>query len=98
MITQRYGNAKKIKKEVALTTIVAEAEEEYNLERGTKKNDTIFKRYQRMKLGVQNSPGSYKSPLHDVEQTIVEFALQRSLVNRPFDKVELIAFTNSLIQ
>jgi hypothetical protein len=41
--------------------------------------------------------GRTKSPLGDIEATLVEFALQRSLVKRPFSKQELIDFTNSLI-
>jgi len=42
-------------------------------------------------------PGQIKSPLHKIEDTIVEFALQRSLVKRPFNQEELIEFANSLI-
>ena len=43
-------------------------------------------------------PGVMKSPLHDVDDTVVELALQRALIKRPFDQEELIEFTNSMIK
>ena len=42
-------------------------------------------------------PGVMKSPLYNVEDTIVEFDLQWAIVQLPFDQKELIDFTNILI-
>ena len=97
-ITRRYIDAKKDNKKVSIRTIVHGCEDEYNLDRGQIKTNSIMRRCQRMRIRNPNLPGISCSPLHDVEQTIVEFALQRSLVNRPFNKSELISFANSLIE
>ena len=96
IITKRYVEAKKNSDKVNLKMIINRAECEYHLTLGTIKESRIKKRCQRtQKSGIL--PGQHKSPLHEIEDTIVEFALQRSLVKRPFNQEELIDFTNSLI-
>ena len=98
VITERYTEAKKGSGPVDLDKIVRTAEWEFNLSPGTIKKSRIIKRHERNKKTTGKlTNGRTKSPLDDIEATLVEFALQRSLVKRPFSKQELIDFTNSLI-
>ena len=43
-------------------------------------------------------PDQIEYLLHDIEETIIEFALKRSPIWYPFRKEELIDFSNNLIK
>ena len=75
MITRRYLDSKVKKPKVSLSAIIKETELEYYSDPGSIKPSTIWKRLHRLKNISQDLPGLLKSPLHDVEPTLVAIAL-----------------------
>lgn len=91
-ITNCYSGAKKISNKVNVNLITNRVEYEYHLTPCKIKQSRIIKRYQRTKHNEEKLICQNKSTLHEIEDTIVEFALQRSLIKYPFNQEEFTDF------